>query len=122
MTLTIPQIGARLAEAGRLTSRPLCIAGSDAIPKGAVPAPSIDRCLAKAILSVAVNPDTPPIYLGHDALEGCCPQGSPTRGSASRAGIRGSSSPRDRPDVAGGMALNLKARPRDRGCEPARRG
>ena len=75
MTLTVPQIGARLAEAGRLTSRPLCIAGSETVPRGAVPAPSIDRCLAKAITTVAFNPLTPPIYLGPGGLEGCCPSG-----------------------------------------------
>jgi len=97
MTLTIPQVGARLAEAGRLTSRPLCIAGADHVPKGAVPSPSVDRCVAKAIATLAFNPNTPPLYLGPGALEGCCPSGIAFTGFGSRARTRGSSSPRGRP-------------------------
>lgn len=111
MTLTVPQVGAKLAEAGRLTSRPLCIAGSDAVPKGAVAAPSVDRCLAKAIATLAFNPNTPPLYLGAGALEGCCPSGLAYTGFGepnpdSRFFISSGS-----PGVAGGNALYLKASP-----------
>jgi hypothetical protein len=111
MTLTIPQIGARLAEAGRLTSRPLCIAGSDAVPKGAVPAPSVDRCLAKAIATVAINPNTPPIYLGPGALEGCCPSGIAFTGFGEQSRDSRFFISTGSPGVAGGSALYLKADP-----------
>ncbi|MDD1665773.1 MAG: DUF169 domain-containing protein [Methanomicrobiales archaeon] len=111
MTLTIPQIGARLAEAGRLTSRPLCIAGSDTIPKGAVPAPSIDRCVAKAIATVAFNTLTPPIYLGPGALEGCCPSGIAYTGFGEQSRDSRFFISSGSPGVAGGNALYLKANP-----------
>lgn len=111
MTLTIPQIGARLAEAGRLTTRPLCISGSDAVPKGAAPAPSVDRCLAKAIAAVAINPNTPPIYLGPGALEGCCPSGIAYTGFGESSKDSRYFISTGSPGVAGGMALNLKADP-----------
>jgi len=111
MTLTIPQVGVRLAEAGRLTSRPLCIAGSDTIPKGTVPAPSIDRCLAKAIASVALRPNTPPIYLGPGALEGCCPSGIAYAGFGEQSRDSRFFISTGSKDVARGNALYLKADP-----------
>jgi hypothetical protein len=111
MTLTIPQIGARLAEAGRLTTRPLCIAGSDTVPKGAVPSPSIDRCVAKAIAAIAINPNTPPLYLGHGALEGCCPSGIAYTGFGEQSRDSRFFISTGSPGVAGGNALHLKASP-----------
>jgi hypothetical protein len=111
MTLTVSQVGARLAEAGRLTGRPLCIAGSDTVPKGAVPAPSIDRCLAKAIAAVAEKPNTPAIYLGPGALEGCCPSGIAYAGFGEQSRDSRFFISTGSKDVAGGNALFLKASP-----------
>jgi hypothetical protein len=111
MTLTIPQIGTRLADAGRLTSRPLCISGSDTVPKGAVPAPSLDRCLAKAITTAAFNPDTPPLYLGHGVLEGCCPAGIAHTGFGEQSRESRFFISTGSPGIAGGNALYLKADP-----------
>jgi hypothetical protein len=111
MTLTVSQVGARLAGAGRLTGRPLAIAGSDTVPKGAVPAPTIDRCLAKAIAAVAERPNTPPIYLGPGALEGCCPAGIAYAGFGEQSGDSRFFISTGAPGVAGGMALHLKADP-----------
>jgi hypothetical protein len=111
MTLSVSQVGARLAEAGRLTGRPLAIAGSDTIPRGAVPAPSVDRCLAKAIAAVAEKPGTPPIYLGPGALEGCCPSGIAYAGFGGQNRDARFFISTGSPGIAGGMALNLKAAP-----------
>ncbi|MEM3564879.1 MAG: DUF169 domain-containing protein [Candidatus Jordarchaeaceae archaeon] len=74
-SLLIRDIGRRLSQAGRLEKRVLCIYGSRDIPAGAIPSKSVSRCIAKAIFTVAVHKDMPPIYLGDGALEGCCPGG-----------------------------------------------
>ena len=60
---------------------------------------------------MAINPNTPPVYLGPGALEGCCPSGIAYTGFGeqnrdSRFFISTGS-----PAVAGGNALHLKADP-----------
>ena len=70
--LSINDIGKRLTIAGRLKARPLCVYGAETVPDGAVPAPSISSCVARAILRTAVRKRAPAIYLGEDALEDCC--------------------------------------------------
>ncbi len=61
---------------GRLEYRPICVYGTDETPKGAYQVSSVitagHRCLAKALLKMAINEDVPPIYIGKDALSGCC--------------------------------------------------
>ncbi len=74
-SMTIKEIGDKLTIAGRLKIRPLCVYGADKAPDNAVPMTDVDRCVAKAIMSTAVNPNTPPIYIGEGALEGCCAGG-----------------------------------------------
>ncbi|WP_424357723.1 DUF169 domain-containing protein [Methanocella sp. MCL-LM] len=75
MTLSPKEIGEKLAAAGRLKSRPLCIYGSESVPDSGKLMTSVDRCIAKAIFAASVSDDLPPLYFGKGALAGCCPGG-----------------------------------------------
>lgn len=55
-----------------METAPLCVYGSNTIPEGAIPMVDVDTCSAKAVLTVAVREDAPPVYLGHDCLKGVC--------------------------------------------------
>ncbi len=76
MPLSINEINERLTAAGRLNYRPIYVYGSDIAPKGAVQVSSIlqagHRCLAKAMFKQSAHEGIPPIFLGKDALKGCC--------------------------------------------------
>ncbi len=74
-SMSIREIGKRIAIAGRLKSKPLCVYGSETIPEGGTQTASIDRCLAKAMLSASLCDNTPPLYFGKGAINGCCPGG-----------------------------------------------
>ena len=73
--LSIADIGKKLAKAGRLEMRPLCVYGADIAPCESVAAAKVNRCLSEALLEMAVKKDMPPIYLGENMLEGVCPDG-----------------------------------------------
>ena len=75
VNLTIKEIGDKLAQAGRLKANPLCIYGSDTVPDNAVPTTMINRCIANAIFSLSGNKNINAVYIGNNALEGCCPGG-----------------------------------------------
>lgn len=70
--LSISEIGGKLAQAGRLRTRPLCVYGSSQIPEGVVPSTSISTCIARAIVTLAFHKDKPPIYVAADMPETCC--------------------------------------------------
>ncbi len=69
--LSIKEIGKKLREAGRLEYRPLCAYGAEMIPHGAVKTSSIDRCIARAMFTVASRGDAPAIYVSGTDGE-CC--------------------------------------------------
>jgi uncharacterized protein (DUF169 family) len=73
--LSISEIGSKLTQAGRLKIRPLCVYGSEKIPEGVVPSTSMSRCVARAILTLALRKKTPPIYVAAGMRERCCPGG-----------------------------------------------
>lgn len=72
------EVGERLARAGRMDLRPLCIYWADAVPEGVVRVSDVvkagHRCLAKALLLVAAG-KADGIYVGSDTMKGTC-QGS----------------------------------------------
>jgi hypothetical protein len=72
---SIGEIGRRLTQAGRLKIRPLCIYGSERITEGVVPSTSVSPCIARAILTVAIHGEKPPIYVSADMGERCCEGG-----------------------------------------------
>lgn len=72
MLNTIKQIGESLKRAGMLETTPLCVYFQDDIPEDAVSMGSVDTCAAKAILTAAIDKNTPALYLGHDCLKGFC--------------------------------------------------
>jgi hypothetical protein len=73
---TIKGVNEVLVKAGRLHLRPICVYGSESVPDGAVQVSSVitqgHKCLAKALLKMAMHEDVPAVYLGKDALKGCC--------------------------------------------------
>ena len=71
----ISEIGAKLAVAGRLKSRPLCIYGSEIGPEDMMPSTSISSCVAKAITAVAFDDKMPPIFVAAEMPETCCAGG-----------------------------------------------
>jgi hypothetical protein len=73
---SIGDIGKKLAHAGRLKRRPLCVYGSSVIPKKAQPSTSVDSCVARAIMTLATHSKTPPLYLGEDMIDDCCGGGA----------------------------------------------
>jgi len=72
--MTPKQIGETLANAGRLKLEVLCVYGSASLPDGAVPLAKINRCVTKAIMSLAAG-DRPPAFINNQSLGGCCPGG-----------------------------------------------
>lgn len=75
VNLTIKEIGFGLKKAGRLETPPLCVYGSEIVPKNAINSCKVERCIAKAIFTLASTKNLNSIYLGQDDLEGCCPGG-----------------------------------------------
>jgi hypothetical protein len=73
--LTIKEIGIKLTQAGKLKANPLCVYGSDTVPENIIPISNINRCIASAIFSLSIEKNISSVYIGNDALEGCCPGG-----------------------------------------------
>jgi len=71
---SIKEIGEKLAAAGRLNYKPVCMYGADVIPEGAVAVSSVDRCIAKTIFMMASNDAVPPVYISAED-EDCCAGG-----------------------------------------------
>jgi hypothetical protein len=86
MSLSIRDINDKLVRAGRLEYRPICVYGTGQVPVGAYQVSSVitkgHRCLARALLKMAIDDNVPPLYIGKDALKGCC------SGAASTLGFR----------------------------------
>lgn len=110
LMLSVPDLGKKLAEAGRLKLRPLCVYGADAVPPGAVPSHAVDRCIAKAIYTSALHVQTPPVYVeaGHEA---CCMGGRVWLGMIEPNPKLKYFVTVGTPDFRGGAAEHLKASP-----------
>ena len=72
---TIKEIGFKLKQAGRLETTPLCVYGLETIPEKGIPITQLNRCIANAIYNLSIDETINSIYIGNDALEGCCPGG-----------------------------------------------
>jgi hypothetical protein len=70
--MSFTEIGKKLMDAGRLSHRPIVVFGSEEKRQDAVPMTKVDRCIARAIFSVASKSDSQPIYISEDSKEGCC--------------------------------------------------
>jgi hypothetical protein len=75
VNITIKEIGIKLKQAGRLETTPLCVYGSEIIPKNGIPITQLNRCIANAIYTLSIHETINSIYIGNEALEGCCPGG-----------------------------------------------
>ncbi|MFX0106283.1 MAG: DUF169 domain-containing protein [Candidatus Hodarchaeota archaeon] len=73
--LTIKEIGIKLTQAGKLEVSPLCIYGSEAVPKNSIPINKINRCIASAIFALSIDKNINSAYIGNSSLDRCCPGG-----------------------------------------------
>ena len=73
MPKSIKEIGETIVSAGKLQYRPICVYGTNEVPKGAVQVSSIirqgHRCLAKTLLKMAIHDEIPPVYIGDSSPE-----------------------------------------------------
>ena len=106
----VTDTGKKLAEAGRLKLRPLCVYGIDEVPPGAVPSYTIDRCIAKAVYTSALYPETPPLYFEREHEE-CCMGGRLWMGLTEPHPKLRYFVTVGAPDFRGGAAEHLKATP-----------
>ncbi|MFX0013450.1 MAG: DUF169 domain-containing protein [Promethearchaeota archaeon] len=72
---TPSDIGSQLKIAGRLDSQPLCVYGADSPPVDSIPSVDMNRCIAKAIFSLATESDNSIIHIGRNKTKECCPGG-----------------------------------------------
>jgi hypothetical protein len=108
--LSIQELGKELIKAGRLKLRPLCVFGTDEIPRGAIPSHDLDRCIAKAVYTAALFEDTPPLYM-NAGQEQCCPGGMVWMGFREPHPKLKYFVTIGTPDFLGGAAEHLKATP-----------
>jgi uncharacterized protein (DUF169 family) len=106
----IHELEKKLSIAGRLKLRPLGVYGADEVPPGAIPSSTIDRCIAKAVYTVALFEKTPPIYVKANQVE-CCPGGLVWMGFDEPHPMLKFFVTIGRPDYHGGAAEHLKASP-----------
>ncbi|MDD1748693.1 MAG: DUF169 domain-containing protein [Methanothrix sp.] len=106
----IQELGKKLVMAGRLKLRPLCVYGADEIPQGAMPSPTIDRCIAKAVYTAALFAETPPLYVDPNHGQ-CCPGGMAWMGFEEPHPKIKYFVTVGTPDFQGGAAEHLKATP-----------
>jgi hypothetical protein len=66
------EIGAKLATAFRLQTRPLAVYGSGTLPAGIPPMAGVNRCFAVSLYRMAAGRELSAIYVGEGANEGCC--------------------------------------------------
>jgi hypothetical protein len=72
--IAIKEIGEKLAAAGCLKHKPVCVYGADAVPEGTVSVSSVDRCIAKTIFKMASHDTVPSVYISAED-EDCCAGG-----------------------------------------------
>lgn len=106
------EIGAKLASAFRLATRPLAVYGSGTPPLGIPPMAGVNRCFAVSLYRMAVaGREFPGIYIGEGANEGCCTGGLFHTGYLPEPGDIKYFVSAGRSDVRGGAAEYLKADP-----------
>ncbi len=69
------EIGTRLKETFRLSTRPLAVFGSEVLPPDTRPMTDINRCYAVAMFRMAAGTDVPAIYASADTSKGFCQGG-----------------------------------------------
>lgn len=108
--LSVQELREKLAKAGRLKLRPLCVYGSEEIPQGAVPSFTIDRCIAKAVYTAALYETIPPLFVdpSHDQ---CCLGGMVHMGFDEPHPMLKYFVTVGTPEFRGGAAEHLKATP-----------
>ena len=105
------EIGSGLAATFHLSTRPLAVYGTDALPAGIPPMAGINRCFAVSLYRMAAGREIPGIYIGVGATEGCCPGGLFHTGYIPVPDDIKYFVSTGRKDVRGGAAEFLKASP-----------
>lgn len=105
------EIGASLASAFRLSTRPLAVYGSEVLPTGITHLSCVNRCFAVSLFRIAVGYGVSAIYVSADTSEGCCPGGISHMGFAPEREEMKYFVSTGRKDVRGGAAEFLKSGP-----------
>jgi hypothetical protein len=105
------EIGARLASAFKLSTRPLAIYGSEVMPEGIPCLSEVNRCFAVSLYRMAAGTEVSAIYISADTSEGCCPGGLYHVGYIPVPDEIKYFVSTGRKDVRGGAAEYLKASP-----------
>jgi uncharacterized protein (DUF169 family) len=108
---SVRAIGKKIADACRLSTEPLAVYGSDRIPEGAVHLPEVHRCIAAAMVNMAMEKGFSAFYLGSDAKTGCCPGGLSHTGYIMRPPAISYFVSTGRPGIPDAPAEYLKASP-----------
>lgn len=108
--LSVREIGEKLGLAGRLKHRPLCVYGSETIPPGAIMASTVDRCIARAMFTMASRTDLSSIYISGEDEE-CCGGGKVWMGFADMNPMLKYFVTTGTKEFRGGAAEYLKATP-----------
>jgi hypothetical protein len=109
--LDFREIGARLASAFRLSTRPLAVYGSEVLPAGIPPMNGVNRCFAVSLFRMATGTAVSAIYVSADTSEGCCMGGLYHTGFIPVPDDIRYFVSTGRKDVRGGAAEYLKASP-----------
>ncbi|MGA2698311.1 MAG: DUF169 domain-containing protein [Methanoregula sp.] len=104
-------IGAKLASAFRLSTRPLAVYGSEVLPVGIPPMNGVNRCFAVSLFRMATGNAVSGIYVSADTSEGCCMGGLFHTGYIPVPDDIKYFVSTGRKDVRGGAAEFLKASP-----------
>ncbi|MFX0208159.1 MAG: DUF169 domain-containing protein [Candidatus Hodarchaeota archaeon] len=75
MNRTLNEIGNKLKQAGRLNSQPLCIYGTDSPPTTVISSTKLNRCIARAIFTIASDSTHSSVFISAKDKEHCCPGG-----------------------------------------------
>ncbi|MEN6443032.1 MAG: DUF169 domain-containing protein [Methanoregula sp.] len=105
------EIGARLASAFRLTTRPLAVYGAKTLPGGTVHLPEVNRCFAVSLFRMATEKGLSAIHVSADSGVGCCEGGLAHMGFHPEPDDIRYFVSTGKKDVRGGAAEYLKASP-----------
>lgn len=73
--LPLLEISERFERYFHLERRPLFVSGAEEMPEGAIPMGQVDRCVARALIMGASDRTIPPMVIGKEVKERCCPGG-----------------------------------------------
>ena len=109
--LPLLEISERFERYFHLERRPLFVSGAEEMPEGAIPMGQVDRCVARELIMGASDRTIPPMVIGKEVKERCCPGGLMWLGLAPPMSKLPYFLSTGTPDFRGGEAELLKPTP-----------